>query len=138
MGGLRPPNPPASLGRPNVPPDASPGRQGPTDPPCAQARIARTAGEHEAIMVRNMMSNHTCSDRPLPTCKTSIVVVATIFTSSIQHPHRGCCGQGDPFLSSRLGWWSLGYSSRFSATTHWRKGRQTLLIQHYKVLLSIG
>ena len=26
------------------------------------------------------MSNHTCSDRPLPTCKTSIVVTATIFT----------------------------------------------------------
>ena len=28
----------------------------------------------------NMMSNHTCSDRPLPTCKTSIVVTATICT----------------------------------------------------------
>ena len=26
------------------------------------------------------MSNHTCSDRPLPICKTSIVVIATIFT----------------------------------------------------------
>ena len=28
------------------------------------------------------MSNHTCSDRPLPlpTCRTSIVVTATIFT----------------------------------------------------------
>ena len=30
-------------------------------------------------MPRNMMSNHICSDRPLPTCKTSIVVTATIF-----------------------------------------------------------
>ena len=27
-----------------------------------------------------MISNHTCSDRPLPTYKTSIVVTATIFT----------------------------------------------------------
>ena len=26
------------------------------------------------------MSNHTCSARPLPTCKTSIVVTATLFT----------------------------------------------------------
>ena len=26
------------------------------------------------------MSDHTCSDRPLPTCKASIVVIATIFT----------------------------------------------------------
>ena len=26
------------------------------------------------------MSDHTCSDRPSPTCKTSIVVTATIFT----------------------------------------------------------
>ena len=31
-------------------------------------------------LARNMMSNHTCSDRPLPTRKTSIVVIATIFT----------------------------------------------------------
>ena len=31
-------------------------------------------------MARNMMPNHTCSDRPLPTCKTSSVVIATIFT----------------------------------------------------------
>ena len=28
----------------------------------------------------NMMSNHTCSDRPLPSYKTSIVVTASIFT----------------------------------------------------------
>ena len=41
---------------------------------------ARTAREHEALMVRNMMSNHTCSDRPLSTCKASIVVTATIFS----------------------------------------------------------
>ena len=27
------------------------------------------------------MSNHTCSYRPLPTCKRSIVVAATLFTS---------------------------------------------------------
>ena len=48
--------------------------------PCAQSHIARTAREHEALMARNMMSNHTCSDRPLPTCKASIVVTAMIFT----------------------------------------------------------
>ena len=30
-------------------------------------------------MARNMISNHICSDRPLPTCKTSIVVTAKIF-----------------------------------------------------------
>ena len=48
--------------------------------PCAQSRMARTAREHEALMARNMMSNHTCSDRPLPTCKASIVVTGTIFT----------------------------------------------------------
>ena len=28
-------------------------------PPCAQARMVRTAKEHEVIMARNMMSNHT-------------------------------------------------------------------------------
>ena len=49
--------------------------------PCAQAHIARTAKEHEALMARDMTSNHTCSDRPLPTCRTSIVVTATMFTS---------------------------------------------------------
>ena len=27
-----------------------------------------------------MISSHTCSDRPLPTCTTSIVVTATTFT----------------------------------------------------------
>ena len=72
---------------------ASPGKQGvrgsagPPDSPCAPARIARTAREHEALMARNMMSNHTCSDRPLPTCKTSIVVTATmiiLFKANIQ------------------------------------------------------
>ena len=69
MGGLRPPNLPASMGEAKAP-----------RAPWAQARIARTATEHETIMVRNMMSNHTCSDRPLPTCKTRIVVIAIIFT----------------------------------------------------------
>ena len=28
-------------------------------PPCAQARMARTAREHEVLMARNTMSNHT-------------------------------------------------------------------------------
>ena len=37
------------------------------------------AREHEAPMARNMMSNHTCLDRPLPTYKASIAVTATIF-----------------------------------------------------------
>ena len=32
------------------------------------------------FIARNMASNRTCSDRPLPTCKTSIVLTATIFT----------------------------------------------------------
>ena len=36
------------------------------------------------FMARNMMSNQTCSARPLPTCKTSIVVSATIFKANIQ------------------------------------------------------
>ena len=49
-------------------------------PSFAQAGIARTATEHEGLMARNMMSDHTCSGRPLPTCKTSIVVTATILT----------------------------------------------------------
>ena len=48
--------------------------------PCAQARMARTVREHEAPAGRNMVSNHTCSDRPLPTWKSSIVVTAIIFT----------------------------------------------------------
>ena len=47
---------------------------------CAQSRMARTARDHEPLMARNMMSNHTCSERPLPKCKASIVVAATIFT----------------------------------------------------------
>ena len=38
------------------------------------------AREYKALMARNMMSDHTCSDRPLPTCKASIVVTAMIFT----------------------------------------------------------
>ena len=50
--------------------------------PCVQSRMARTAREHKALMAKNMMSNHTCSDRPLPTFKTSIVVTARIFTHS--------------------------------------------------------
>ena len=54
--------------------------KGGPNPPCAQARMARTAREHKALMARNMMSHHTCSHRPSPTCKTSIVVTATIFT----------------------------------------------------------
>ena len=54
--------------------------KGGPNPPCAQSRTARTAREHEALMARNMMSNHTCSNRILPTCKASILVTATIFT----------------------------------------------------------
>ena len=41
--------------------------KGGPNPPCAQSRMARTAREHEALMARNMMSNHTCSDRPKAT-----------------------------------------------------------------------
>ena len=46
------------------------------------------------------MSNHTCSDRPLPKCKISIVVTATIFTlfkANIRRPrHLFCCGGRRP------------------------------------------
>ena len=54
--------------------------EGAPNPPCAQSRMARTAREHESLMARHMMSNHSCSARPLPTCKASIVVTATMFT----------------------------------------------------------
>ena len=63
-GACRPPNPPASLEGPKASPDPPPGEQGFPDPPCAQARMVRTAKEHEVIMARSMMSNHT------PTYKT--------------------------------------------------------------------
>ena len=69
--------PPASPGKPKAPLDLCP--QGPPDCLCAQARSARTAREHEALMAKSMMSIHTWSGRPLPTWKTSIVVTATIF-----------------------------------------------------------
>ena len=58
-GACRPPNPPAALGGPKAPPDPPPGGQGPLDPPCAQERMSRTAREHEVLMARNMMYNHT-------------------------------------------------------------------------------
>ena len=49
------------------------GAEAPTWPPPARKRaLPERRG--------NMMSNHTCSDRLLPTCKTTIVVIATIFT----------------------------------------------------------
>ena len=51
--------PHASRGGTKAPPDPPPRGQGPPDPPCAQARMVRTAREHEVIMARNMMSNHT-------------------------------------------------------------------------------
>ena len=56
-GACRSPNSPASMGGPKAPPDPPPGGQGP--PPCRQARMVRMAREHEVIMARNMMSNHT-------------------------------------------------------------------------------
>ena len=60
LGGVPPPQtPPASLGGAKALPDPPPGGQGPPDPPCAQARMVRTAREHEFLMARNMMSNHT-------------------------------------------------------------------------------
>ena len=51
------------------------------------------------------MSNQTCSDRPLPTCKTSIVVTDTIFTlfkSNPQNHTRGgaACGRATSFVVS--------------------------------------
>mgnify|MGYP001489336735 CR=1 FL=1 len=57
LGGVPPPNPLLPWGG-EGPPDPPPG-QGLPDPPCAQARMVRTAREHEVIMARNMMSNHT-------------------------------------------------------------------------------
>ena len=60
-------------------------QQGPPGPPYAQARIVRTAMEHEALMARNMMSKHTdmqdkyCGDcydiHPIQSQYTKVVVV---------------------------------------------------------------
>ena len=65
----------------------------PEEPTCPQARTARTAREHEALTARNMMSNHTCSDRPLPIWKTSIVVTAWIFTLFEANTKVAACGR---------------------------------------------
>ena len=43
-----------------------------------------------------MISDHTCADRPLPTCKTSIVVAAAIFTL---------------FKANTQRWWPLAATS---------------------------
>ena len=73
--GVPPPNP--ALGCRRVSQTPRPGVN------AARTFLARsdcTAREHEARPTRNRISSHTCSDRPLPTCKTSIVVTARIFT----------------------------------------------------------
>ena len=73
----------------------------------------------------NMMSNHTCSDRPFPTCKTSIVVTATIFTlfkANIQRWRPAAAttkeGQGPsaapPLLWFPLYWLWIGWISQQS------------------------
>ena len=53
LGGVPPPN----WGGAKAPPDPAPGGQGPPDPPYAQARMARTAREHEVIMARDMVNS---------------------------------------------------------------------------------
>ena len=78
--------------------------QGPPDLLRAQARIARTAREHEA-MARNMMSTHTCSDRPFPTCKTSIMVTATIFTVFKADTKETTRELARPKAATPLLWW---------------------------------
>ena len=76
MGSLRPPNPYAHLvqyGGLRTPDPLQYQGAVPPGPPA----IPLMAREHEARLARNVISNHTCSDRPLPTCKTSIVVTAS-------------------------------------------------------------
>ena len=65
----------------------------------------RTAREREALMARNMMSNHTCSDRPVLTCKTSTVVTATIFTSFKTNTKETRKEVARPKAASPLLWW---------------------------------
>ena len=55
-----PPNPSACLGLLKAPQTLRlEGQSHPLDHPCAQARIVRTARQHEALKARKMMSNHT-------------------------------------------------------------------------------
>ena len=78
LGGLAPPpNPLLGWGAARPGPLKSRGLR-PLDP----IAIPLMAREHEARLTRNTISNRTFSDRPLPTCKRSVVVTATIFTSS--------------------------------------------------------
>ena len=51
------------------------------------------------------MSNHTCSDRPLPTCKTSIVVTATIFTLFKANTKETTKEVARPKAAPPLLWW---------------------------------
>ena len=50
-------------------------------------------------------SNHTCSDRPLPTCNTSIVVTATIFTPFKPNTKETTKEVARPKAASPLLWW---------------------------------
>ena len=79
------PKPPASLGRLAAPPDLPAWGARPPEPPCVQARMARTAREHEVLMAQNMTSSYTdvqdkycghCYDiHPIRSQCTKVVVV---------------------------------------------------------------
>ena len=73
--------------------------------PCAQSRMARTAREHEAPVARNMLSNHTCADGPLSTCKASIAVTATIFTVFKANAKETTKEVARPKAAPPLVWW---------------------------------
>ena len=51
------------------------------------------------------MSDHTCSDPPLPTCKTSIVVTATIFTLFKANTKETTKEVARPKAAPPLLWW---------------------------------
>ena len=50
-------------------------------------------------------SDHTCSDRPLPTCKTSFVVTATIFAPFKANTKETTKEVARPKAASPLLWW---------------------------------
>ena len=69
-GACRPPNPLAALGGPKAPETARPGGKAPQNPLARKrAWYERAAREHEVIMARNMMSNHTDMQRQSPCSK---------------------------------------------------------------------
>ena len=66
----------------------------------------------------SMLSNHSCSDRPLPTCETSIVVTATtfnVFKANIQRwrPLAAAAKQeARPSAAPHLLWFPIKYCTQ--------------------------